>query len=425
MTIITYFIQALLGSALLVQAAIAAFQPKKFVQFVAILPGKILRRVSFISVTLLAGIATLIGAVVPFVAFFASCLALFTALFLVGLIIRAKTTRYWPFPLVLIVASLGVAISQPLGLKVTALPKADELPYLPVQARVVKTYDEGVWFEGISAGPDGTLYLAANRNLDFSRGDYYRQALGEIIARKPSGEERSIFKTPIGEAAGVIAVGSDGTLYMTSNSYAPSIWRISPNGTSEMITRLPRGAWPNGLDFGPDGMLYSPDSKLGLIWRIDPKTGLASKALTDDRLLARPLISLAPGANGLHFKGRNMIVTVSDKTTILNYTLMEDGSFAPPSLLASGIPGDDFAISNDGSLFITTHPYNTLVRVSPTGKRTIIGKEKQNIVGATDAVFGRGANDGNTLYVVTDGGAFTGGSKTRGQLIALKPYQGP
>ena len=92
-------------------------------------------------------------------------------------------------------------------------------------------------------------------------------------------------------------------------------------------------------------------------------------------------------------------------------------------MVTTGIPGDDFVIGRDGSLFVTTHPYNTVVRVAPGGVRTIIGNQDQHIIGATDAVFGKGTTDQNTLYVVTDGGAFTGGPQTRGELIVLQPYK--
>jgi sugar lactone lactonase YvrE len=169
-------------------------------------------------------------------------------------------------------------------------------------------------------------------------------------------------------------------------------------------------------------MLYSADSQLGVIWRIDPKTGRFEEAMRDPALLARPFISLAPGANGLHFKGRDLIVTVSDRTTLLKYAVDEKGKLGKSTVIATGIPGDDFAIGQDGSLFVTTHPYNTLVKISPAGERTIIGKMEQHINGPTDAIFGKSAQDINTLYVVTDGGAFTGGPKTMGELIALEPY---
>jgi sugar lactone lactonase YvrE len=373
-------------------------------------------------IALLAASADVAAIAVPFLAFFAACLSMLVALGLLLALSRRSAVRFVYVSIMAALASLGVAMLQPLGLKVMLLPKADSLPYEPVQARVLKTYDEGVWFESVRAGADGTLYLAANIGLDFARSDYYRHAHGEVIEHHLDGTERVLFTTPVGSAAGVFAVAADGTIYMSSNGVTPGVWRIKPNGTGEMMTKLPHGAWPNGLDFGPDGMLYSPDSALGLIWRINPQTGEASKALEDKLLRARPYISLAPGANGLHFSGQKMIVTVSDSTKALQYTLQPGGSFGRGVELASGIPGDDFAIGRDGSLFITTHPYNTLVRVYPDGRRVVIGDARQHIVGATDAVFGRGVQDRDVLYVATDGGAFTGGPKTRGQLIALTPY---
>lgn len=372
--------------------------------------------------TAIPGVAMLTAALVPFLVFFAALMSILSTIALqwVG---RATTSRTgWLLSAGIIAASLAAAGLQPLGLKVLLLPKADRLPVERAPAQVVKIYDEGVWFEGVAAGSDGTLYLAANRDLNFSDSKYYRNAEGEVIARTSDGMERILFRTPKGTTAGVIAVGDDGTLFMTSNGDEPGIWRIRNNGSADKMTSLPRGAWPNGLDFGPDGKLYSPDSNLARVWRIDPANGAATIALSDNRLAARRFISLAPGANGLHFSGRNMIVTVSDSTEVLSYAMDGSGRFGAATLLAKGIPGDDFAIGHDGSLFITTHPYNTLVRVEPSGRRTIIGEASQNIIGATDAVFGRSANDRNLLYVVTDGGAFTGGARTRGALIAVEPY---
>lgn len=423
MTLITNLLAVALGVALLLLAALGllpALQGGPGARLLPLLPRKPWPRRALAMLCALAGALALAGVAVPFVAFFGAAAALLASLLSLGGAWRARAGTLAAVPALLVLASVAVGAGQPLGLKVLALPKADVLPYAPARARVVKTYDEGTWFEGIAAGPDGTLYLAASRKLDFSRPDYWRQAEGEIIARSPSGEERSVLKTPPGSAAGVVAVGADGTLYMTSNGALPGLWRVRPGHAPEKFATLPRGAWPNGLDIGPDGQLYTPDSALGRVWRVDPRTGEARDVLDDARLLARPWISLAPGANGLHFRGREMIVTVSDRTTVLGYALREDGRFDAPHLIASGIPGDDFAVGPDGSLFITTHPYDTVVRVTPAGERSIAGDARQHIVGATDAVFGRGPDDRDTLYVVTDGGAFTGGPRTRGQLVALK-----
>ncbi|MFC0589370.1 SMP-30/gluconolactonase/LRE family protein [Novosphingobium aquiterrae] len=382
-----------------------------------------LMRIVVAVATALPGIGMIVATLVPIVAFFAAMLAVAVAGTLAGATRLRGERPNWIALSLVVVGSLGAAILQPLGLRVLALPKADALVYQPIPAQVIKTYDAGVGFESVRAGPMGTLYLAANAGLDFTDREYYRKAQGQIIARHSDGTERIVFTTPVGSTAGVMAIASDATIYMTSNGRSPGIWRISPQGEAAKIATMPSGAWPNGLDFGPDGMLYSADSNLGLIWRIDPVSGKFDVAIRNKRLSARPFVALAPGANGLHFRGRDLIVTVSDSTEILKFSAMPNGTFGPASLIARGIPGDDFAVAKDGSLFVTTHPYNTVVRVEPNGRRTTVADARQQIVGATDICFGSGAADRDVLYVATDGGAFTAGAKARGQLIALTPYR--
>ncbi|MDE2277478.1 MAG: DoxX family protein [Burkholderiales bacterium] len=372
---------------------------------------------------LFGGLGMLASMAQPFLVFFVCVLLAALSIGMLATQFLRKSTKGTAMVGLLLAGTVAAAALQPLGLKVLALPKAADLPDEAAPARVVKTYEEGLWFEGIAAGADGTLYLSANRNLDFALSDYYRHAHGEVLVRRPDGVENVLFQTPPGSTAGVVAVASDGSLYMTSHSRAPCIWHIKLDGQAAKVAELPSGAWPNGLDIGPDGNLYAPDSALGVVWRIDPAAKAAERVIESAALKARAFISLAPGANGLHFSGRDMYVTVSDRTTVLKFTLDAAGRFGEPTVMATGIPGDDFAIGPDGSLFIATHPYNTLVRVMPDGRRIVVGNAAQHIVGATAAVFGRRPDDRDTLYVVTDGGAFTGGPKTRGELVALRPYE--
>jgi sugar lactone lactonase YvrE len=323
----------------------------------------------------------------------------------------------------LLVCSFAVAIGQPLGLRVLALPKADQLPTELCRSEVIKTYDAGFWLEGITVANDGTLYLSGNRNLDFSTPDYFLNATGELIAHPPGGTERIVCRFPKGIAVGMPVTGSDKSIYITGHGETSVIWRIDSSGKLSQLVQFPAHAWPNGLDIGPDGALYTPDSNLGIIWRVNPLNGHLEKLLQDPALQARPFVALAPGANGLHFAGRDCYVTVSDQTKLIRYRLDEKGKLTQPALIASGIPGDDFAIGADGSFFITTHPYNTVVRVSSKGDRSVIAGMDQHIIGATAAAFGKTAQDSSVLYVVTDGGAFTGGPAMKGELVALHPNQ--
>lgn len=421
---ITIIFQLLLILTLLTAAITATFSPKILKRFANLFSQSRTVRILQAIILWFATIANCIGITVPFVVFFASCFGIISSIPLIFRATHLKMASSWILPIVILVVSVTVGILQPLGLKVIALPKADDLPQKLCASRVVKTYDEGLWFEGIASDNNGTLYLSGNRNLDFSRKDYYHNAEGELIERKSDGSERILFKTPKGQTSGVPFIAADKSIYITSHGAIPCIWHIDISGKGEQLVKLPNGAWPNGLDQGPDSMLYTPDSNLGVIWKINPKSKKAEIAISDPKLKARPFISLAPGANGLRFKGNNLFVTVSDGTTLLKYSIDAQGNFGKSSIITSGIPGDDFAIAKDGTFFITTHPYNTIVRVSPNGKdRAIVAKMEQHIIGATCAVFGKTPQDKNILYVVTDGGAFTGGPKTRGELIALEPYK--
>ncbi len=320
----------------------------------------------------------------------------------------------------LMAGAMVAAILQPLGLRVLALPKAEALPLDPVpEARTVKTYDEGQWFESVRPGPDGTLFLTSNQGENYATGDK-SQARARVIARSQDGSERVFFALPQGSTAGVIAFDADGRMYMTGQGQQLGVWRFTPDGQGELFARLPQGAWPNGITVGPDQQLYVADAALGIVWRIDPRSGDAQKAIESDALRARRFIALAPGANGLHFFGRDLYVTVSDAARVLKFTMGPNGQFGPPSVFAEGIPGDDFAIDAKGTLYITTHPFNTIVRVTQAGQRTVVATPAQGVVGATDVAFGVLPGDRDTLYVATDGGAFSGDARARGTLVALK-----
>jgi hypothetical protein len=196
--ITTIACQLLVSLCSLLAATIATFRPERLASLFSLFSKSGLRRIIQATVHWITLIAMLLGIAVPFVAFFASCIAFASSIPLVLRAVHLRILKMWLLPTLLVVASIVVAITQPLGLKVLALPKADVLPFVPVLSRVIKTYDEGLCFEGIATGEDGTLYLSGNRGLDFSRGDYYHDAQGELIERKSDGTELILFKTPRG-----------------------------------------------------------------------------------------------------------------------------------------------------------------------------------------------------------------------------------
>jgi len=68
-------------------------------------------------------------------------------------------------------------------------------------------------------------------------------------------------------------------------------------------------------------------------------------------------------------------------------------------------PSIAVATSGCGNVWLCENVKNTLVRVSPDGSIQIIagGQNSTALVGLVAAVFGRGSDDRDVLYVSTDG----------------------
>lgn len=364
------------------------------------------------------GAAALLGALalatasVPFLTFFMATAA---AVLLTGALLFQ---RQWALAGLLALA-VGAGALRPLGLRVLALPTAAALPSQLGAARTLATFAPGSFLESVRLDARGNFFLSLNQGLDLTTGDN-SHVVARIMRRTPSGRQQVWFELPAGATAGVLAFGVDSCLYCTGGGAARGVWRISRQGQGRLFATLPVGAWPNGLARGPDGYLYVADAALGTIWRIHPRTGRVNQALAHDLLRARPFVALAPGANGLHFYRHTLFVTVSDRGTILRMPWRAGGQLGSPTVFATGVPGDDFAIDSSGTLFVTTHPYNTVVRITPAGIRTVVAGAGEGIAGATDAAWGTRPGDGRSLYVVSDGGAFGGNPQARGALVQLR-----
>lgn len=377
-------------------------------------------RASFGAGALFAGVMMCASLSKPFLAFFAAALAALLFVVAVASFALRGARRAIGVASGMLVAVVAVGVLQPLGLRVLSLPKAEPLPYEPVAAaRVLGTYAAGTWFESVRVARDGTIFMTANRGENWQTGDK-SHVVAQVLARSPKGDERVFFDLPAATTAGVLAFDRDGALFLTSDGAARGVWRLGPDGKGVLIASLPEGSWPNGICAGPDGNLYVADALRGAVWRIDPQSGASEIAREDASMKARRFVALAPAANGIHFAGRDLFVTVSDAATVLKLHLGDDGQLGAPSVHATGVPGDDFAIDTAGTLYVTTHPYDTLVRVTADGRRAVVADARQGVVGAVDAAFGVLPGDTNTLYVVTDGGAFSSGDpRAAGTLVAL------
>jgi len=111
-----------------------------------------------------------------------------------------------------------------------------------------------------------------------------------------------------------------------------------------------------------------------------------------------------PGANGIKIRDAWAWISVSGRRLILRTPLQPDGHPGPIETAATHVLADDFAFGASGSLYIATHPEQTVFRLDAAGNRTTVAGPKQGAVGTTACAFGRAPGDENALYVTTDGG---------------------
>lgn len=281
------------------------------------------------------------------------------------------------------------------------LPLPAENIDLPVE--VIASYPAGTFLEGLAFAPDGTLLVSVGTE-------------GEIVRVEMDGTVETVARLPLAlgglgaEIAGTLVIAGDGTIYPTAivpGGTGPNngVWRIDADGSSALLAKLPDGAIANGIAMGPEGDLYTADSVGGRIFRVDRDRGTATVWVADDRLAARSG-SIIPGINGIAYWNSAFTVSVPDRGIILNIDRKGDGTAGAFTVIAEVVPGDGIALDTNGAVYATTHPFNTVTRVTPDGQRQTIATAEDGIVGPTDVAFGVSQGDEGSLYVVTDGGLF-------------------
>ena len=279
-------------------------------------------------------------------------------------------------------------------------PQPGKLDTAIVATEVVTRFEPPTFLEGVLAGNNGEVYVTPLHE-------------GTVYRVWPDGRREPFFHVEAGHGpwngAWCMVAAADGDgFFLNVNAVDPShhgVWRIAGNGQGQPFAVLPLGTIPNGIARTAAGDLLIADST-GCVWRVDGN-GRPTVWLRHEWFAGRPNIGRFPGANGIQVWDQTAYVTNSDLGLIIAVPIAADGGAGIPSIYAEGIGGDDFAIDDDGTLYVTTHPFNTVVRIGRDGSRTVIAGAAEGVVGPTAAALGTDQDGRRVLYVVTDGGMFT------------------
>jgi sugar lactone lactonase YvrE len=201
---------------------------------------------------------------------------------------------------------------------------------------------------------------------------------------------------------------ANGFLWVTGGTVGTTpgyVWRLSTTGTYEPWVEIPDARFMNGCTPHPDGnSVLACESLTGRILKISTVTAAWSVWLSDSRLC--PSNPQMPGANGIKLKTGHAYISVTDHNQVFRAPIERDGTCGPLSIHARDLRADDFAFGVSGSVYIATHPANSVVRLAPDGSRVTIGGPSEGLVGSTACAFGRTNDDARSLYVTTNGGLY-------------------
>ena len=238
----------------------------------------------------------------------------------------------------------------------------------------------------------------------------------EIWKIEPTGKTEIWKKLPFKAGAPPVAEGlfclarSDNGELLASVAGSPPIagvWSVPREKPGAMrVGQLPLSAAPNGIAMLDQNRALVADSFGGVLHVVDLQTGQTSVWFGDPILKGRPFAAAFPGANGVQRSADEIIVTISDTGLIIAITITPQGNAGSMRVLANDLAADDFSIGSGGELYLTTHPFNSVVCLHPHGHQEYLAGIDEGVIGPTACAWRAGDTRHEKLYVVTDGGLY-------------------
>ncbi|OLP17943.1 gluconolactonase [Leptolyngbya sp. 'hensonii'] len=278
-------------------------------------------------------------------------------------------------------------MSTPTGLP----PIFETTPIELAPSQIIAEFPVNTFLESIAIAPDNTLFIA-------------NHFAGHIIRIGP--DQTPVTHAVISGKATGLAFLSDGDLLLTgwNEDGISTIFKVSSQGVVETLLTVPEALFFNGLTYLTGNRYVIADSYRGAIWELDAAQA-SIRIWLEHPLLARTAPDREiPAVNGLKIFSHVLYASNTEKQHIVRIPILDDAQPGEPTIFTNQVNIDDFAFDCNGTLYGTTHIYNSVVKVTPDGTVTTIAQAEQGMAGTTALAFGRTEPDQMSLYVVTNGG---------------------
>lgn len=204
--------------------------------------------------------------------------------------------------------------------------------------------------------------------------------------------------------------GSYGVYRVDMSGFASdSHGNVTSNADIKKVATVPNALFLNGsaLLSREKGIILLADSIVGAVFALDVKSGKVDTWLKDRQLEKVTENPMMPGVNGIKIHKGHLYLSNTDTKKFLRVELLSNTIAGKVEIVQEKLNVDDFAFDEDGSAYLTTHVYESVVKLDAIdGKRSTVAGGLGDIVcaGTTAAAFGRTESDRSGLYVTTHGG---------------------
>jgi sugar lactone lactonase YvrE len=208
--------------------------------------------------------------------------------------------------------------------------------------------------DDLAFGPDGSVYWTDILS-------------GEVGRRTPAGVSSTIASA--GPGFNPITFSDDGRLLVSQCFFGDKLYEVDPEGERELRLvngELGPGCGLNGMDFGPDGMLYGPRWFLAEVARVNIDTGAVES-------VAKGFSAVA----AVKFDSRGRLHVLDPAAGEVIRIDLESGAREVVARLTPGL--DNLAFDSEDRLFVSSFADGTLYEVlGPNEHRVVAGGDLVN-----------------------------------------------
>jgi hypothetical protein len=290
---------------------------------------------------------------------------------------------------------LATALIASHSLAQTLPPIFESTPRKTLASHVVAEFPKNTFLENLVIDDNGIVYLTSHEE--------------GVVYRVDRAGKRQQHARIDGKLAGIVKAPGQGLVLTGSpKEGAQTVFLLNQKGQSLGSIAMPEAAFLNGIAALDAQTYLVADSYAATIWKVNIKTKQVSRWLQHALLARADDKNPIPAANGIKMDALRKRVLVSNtaKQLLIEIPLGSASAAGTPKVLLDRVNVDDFSIAKDGRIYAATHIYNSVIRIDPDAKLTVIAEAAQGVTGSTAVALHNARGGSQELFITTNGGMF-------------------